>query len=243
MNNAAKIGIGVSGGYLLGRTKKLKLAVGLGAWLVGKRFDMSPTRLAMAGVGQLRQSPEFNDVMDKIRTDVTGAGRRAVEQAVTTRLDTLADTLKQRNAELVNGVGSTAAGAAGGVGDTVKGAAGRSSSRRKRDEEEPRDSAEEMDDRDEDRDDDEPRDEVDERDDEDRDDEPRDEDDLDDEEEDDRDIRDEDDELDEDEDEDGERDEQGHDPYPVEDDRDDETEDRRRTSGNRRRRTASSSRG
>src|SRR5438445_6008014 len=112
MNNTMKLGLGVGGGYLLGRTKKLKLAVGLGTWLVGRKFEMSPARLAMAGVGQLRQSPEFNEVLERVRTDVAGAGRRAVEQAVTARMEGMTDTLKQRNADLATGAAGAATGAA-----------------------------------------------------------------------------------------------------------------------------------
>ena len=77
MNNAAKLGVGVAGGYLLGRTKKLKLAIGLGAMLAGKRLNISPSQLAMQGLGQLRESPEFADLTDRLRTEVGGAGKRA----------------------------------------------------------------------------------------------------------------------------------------------------------------------
>ena len=97
MNNAAKLGAGVAGGYLLGRTKKLKLAIGLGAWLMGKRLQMSPGQLAMQGLGQLRQSPEFAEITDRLRNEVGGAGRKALSAAATSRMETLADRLRDRN--------------------------------------------------------------------------------------------------------------------------------------------------
>src|SRR3954452_18692745 len=97
MNNAAKLGAGVAGGYLLGRTKKLKLAVGLGAWLMGKRLQMSPGQLAMQGLGQLRQSPEFAEITDRLRNEVGGAGRKALSAAATSRMESLADRLRDRN--------------------------------------------------------------------------------------------------------------------------------------------------
>src|SRR3954447_19817468 len=97
MNNAAKLGAGVAGGYLLGRTKKLKLAVGLGAWLMGKRLQMSPGQLAMQGFGALRQSPEFAEITDRLRNEVGGAGRKALSAAATSRMESLADKLRDRN--------------------------------------------------------------------------------------------------------------------------------------------------
>jgi hypothetical protein len=97
MNNAVKLGVGVTGGYLLGRTKKLKLAIGLGAWLVGKRLDLSPSQLAMQGLGQLRQTPEFADLSDRLRSEVGSAGKRALTAAATSRMDSLADRLRDRN--------------------------------------------------------------------------------------------------------------------------------------------------
>src|SRR3954454_6329569 len=97
MNNAAKLGVGVAGGYLLGRTKKLKLAVGLGAWLLGKKLDLSPSQLAMQGFGQLKQTPEFGELSDRLRSEVGGAGKKALAAAATSRMEALADRLHDRN--------------------------------------------------------------------------------------------------------------------------------------------------
>src|SRR3954454_20690582 len=102
MNNAARLGAGVAGGYLLGRTKKLKLAIGLGAWLMGKRLQMSPGQLAMQGLGQLRQSPEFGEITDRLRNEVGGAGRKALSAAATSRMESLADRLRDRNEGVVD---------------------------------------------------------------------------------------------------------------------------------------------
>src|SRR5437764_1152973 len=97
MNNGAKLGAGVAGGYLLGRTKKLKLAVGLGAWLLGKKLDLSPSQLAMQGFGQLKQTPEFAELSDRLRSEVGGAGKKALAAAATSRMDSIADRLQDRN--------------------------------------------------------------------------------------------------------------------------------------------------
>jgi len=103
MNNAARLGAGVAGGYLLGRTKKLKLAIGLGAWLMGKRLNLSPSQLAIQGLGQLRDTPEFLDLTERLRGEVGGAGRRALAAVAMSRMDSLADRLHDRNLGIVEG--------------------------------------------------------------------------------------------------------------------------------------------
>src|SRR4051812_6391006 len=97
MNNGVKLGAGVAGGYLLGRTKKLKLAIGLGAWLLGKRLDISPSQLAVQGFGQLKQTPEFAELSDRLRSEVGGAGKKAFAAAATSRMEAIADRLQDRN--------------------------------------------------------------------------------------------------------------------------------------------------
>src|SRR3954452_21634551 len=100
MNNAAKLGAGVAGGYLLGRTKKLKMAVGLGAWLIGKKLDLSPSQLAMQGLGVLREAPQFGELSERLRSEVGGAGKRDLATAATSRMDSLADRMADRNDRL-----------------------------------------------------------------------------------------------------------------------------------------------
>jgi hypothetical protein len=49
MSAATKIGLGVASGYLLGRTKKLKLAITIGSMLAGQRIATSPQGLLKQG--------------------------------------------------------------------------------------------------------------------------------------------------------------------------------------------------
>jgi hypothetical protein len=81
MDAPARIALAVSGGYLLGRTKKMKLALTLGSMLAGKKMT-SPGGLLGQGFEVLRGSPEF----DKLRKQVTGAGRNAALAAATSSL-------------------------------------------------------------------------------------------------------------------------------------------------------------
>lgn len=89
MNNA-KIGAAVLGGYLLGRTKKGKLALSLGAALAGSR--MRPGQ-----VGKLLQdSPFLGNVSKQVRTELAEAGKAAATTVLTAKADNLADALHER---------------------------------------------------------------------------------------------------------------------------------------------------
>src|SRR4051812_32812896 len=103
MNQGAKVGIGVTGGYLLGRQHKLKLALGMGAWLLGKRLSLNPSTLAMQGADLVRANPELNKLGDEVRGQLLTAGRRAASAAVQSRADSLADAIRARRESLDNG--------------------------------------------------------------------------------------------------------------------------------------------
>jgi cobalt-zinc-cadmium efflux system membrane fusion protein len=45
MSDNSKIALGVAGGYLLGRTKKMKLALSLGGLLIGQKIPTNPRDL------------------------------------------------------------------------------------------------------------------------------------------------------------------------------------------------------
>ncbi len=106
MNPAVKVAAGVAGGYLLGRHKKLRYAVGFGAALLGKRLDLNPSRLVLTGVKSLRELPEVMDLGDTVRGELATSGRRAAMTLMTNRLDSLSDTLRDRSTALESGGGS-----------------------------------------------------------------------------------------------------------------------------------------
>jgi hypothetical protein len=93
MNNA-KIGTALVGGYLLGRTKKAKLALGLGAMLAGSRIR--PDQLGRT----LQQSPVLKDVTKQVRSELAGASKAAATSVMTAKANSLADALHQRTAGL-----------------------------------------------------------------------------------------------------------------------------------------------
>lgn len=99
MTQHAKIGAALVGGYLLGRTKKAKLAVGFGMFLLGKRIDLDPRQIGRA----LADSPALGSLNAQVRKDLVDATRTAATKAVTQRAGSLADSLQQRTRALETG--------------------------------------------------------------------------------------------------------------------------------------------
>ncbi|MCG7525659.1 hypothetical protein MHW47_14555 [Streptomyces sp. OfavH-34-F] len=99
MTKNAKIGAALVGGYLLGRTKKAKLAVGLGMFLLGKKIDLDPRRIARA----LAESPALGPLNDQVRKELVDATRTAATKAVTQRAGSLAESLQRRTQALGSG--------------------------------------------------------------------------------------------------------------------------------------------
>ncbi|MER7574400.1 hypothetical protein [Streptomyces sp. NPDC126514] len=93
MNNA-KIGAALLGGYLLGRTKKGKLAIGMGAMLAGSRVN--PVQVGKT----LQESPLVNTLAEQVRTELGGAGKAAATTVLTAKADSLADALHARTSGL-----------------------------------------------------------------------------------------------------------------------------------------------
>jgi hypothetical protein len=92
MNNA-RIGAAVLGGYVLGRTKKAKLALGLGALLAGSRIR--PGQL-----GKALDAPFLGQVGRQVRSELGDASKAAASSVLTAKAESLADALHQRTAGL-----------------------------------------------------------------------------------------------------------------------------------------------
>ncbi|MGW5930856.1 hypothetical protein ACWF2L_32180 [Streptomyces anulatus] len=102
MTKNAKIGAALVGGYLLGRTKKAKLALGFGMFLLGKKVDLDPRQIGR----MLADSPVLGSLNDQVRKELVDATRTAATKAVTQRAGSLADSLQQRTQALGTGSGS-----------------------------------------------------------------------------------------------------------------------------------------
>lgn len=102
--------VAAAGGYLLGRTKKAKLALVLGSLVAGRRLGLDPQELLRKGVRKVAGTPQFEELSEQIRGELTTAARSAVRAVADRRIDTFTDSLRQRTARL-NGDSSGAADA------------------------------------------------------------------------------------------------------------------------------------
>ncbi|MFE9539811.1 DNA primase [Streptomyces sp. NPDC006691] len=96
MNNRLGLGLAVGAGYLLGRTKKAKLAFGIGTLVMGKRLQLSPRAIADFAAAQLADNPQFKEIGDQLRHDLRGVGKAATGALVNRQIEGLADRLHDR---------------------------------------------------------------------------------------------------------------------------------------------------
>ncbi|MGW0556738.1 histone protein [Streptomyces sp. NPDC002926] len=100
MDDQSKVALAAAivGGYVLGRTKKGKLALSVATYVAGRRFGLEPRQLAAEGMRRLGEIPQFAELQDQLKGEVLDAGRKAVTAAATRGMGTLADTLRDRTA-------------------------------------------------------------------------------------------------------------------------------------------------
>ncbi|MFC8519126.1 DNA primase [Streptomyces sp. NPDC057257] len=111
--NRVGLGLAIGAGYVLGRTKKMKLAFAVGTMVAGKRMHLSPRALADLVSGQLRDNPQFKEIGDQLREDLRGVGKAASGAMVERQIESLADRLHGRTAEVrdqLTGVAGKATG-------------------------------------------------------------------------------------------------------------------------------------
>ena len=115
-----KLALAVIGGYLLGRTKKMKLAIMFGAALAGKKISTDPAQLLGQASKLIQASPELQKLDGAVRGRLLEAGKDAALAVASSRMEALTDNLVNR----VENLGQAGRGR-GGCGD-----AGRRSDRR-----------------------------------------------------------------------------------------------------------------
>ncbi|GGL80887.1 hypothetical protein GCM10010129_25650 [Streptomyces fumigatiscleroticus] len=98
--NRVGLGLAVGAGYVLGRTKKMKLAFAIGTMVAGKRMNLSPRGIADLVSQQLQNNPQFKEIGDQLREDLRGVGKAASGAMVERRLDAFADRLHGRTAQV-----------------------------------------------------------------------------------------------------------------------------------------------
>ncbi|MEI5097619.1 DNA primase [Streptomyces sp. PmtG] len=100
MMTRTAVALGVGAGYVLGRTKKAKLAFALGTMVAGRRLKLSPASLGRAVTAQLENNPQFKEIGDQLKEDLRGVGKAATGSLVERRLDSLADRLHDRTLDV-----------------------------------------------------------------------------------------------------------------------------------------------
>ncbi|MFI6370305.1 DNA primase [Streptomyces sp. NPDC050546] len=98
--NRTGLGLAVGAGYLLGRTKKLKMAIAIGGLVAGKKLNLSPRMVAELIQQQLQNNPQFKEIGDQLREDLRGVGKAASGAMVERQLDAFADRLHGRTAQV-----------------------------------------------------------------------------------------------------------------------------------------------
>ncbi|WP_051879314.1 hypothetical protein [Streptomyces sp. NRRL B-24720] len=96
MNNNGKIGLALVGGYLLGRTKKAKMAIGFGMFLAGKKIPLDLRELSRV----VSKSPAWGALSDQVRTELVDATKSAATSALTQRVSGMTDSLHERTLAL-----------------------------------------------------------------------------------------------------------------------------------------------
>src|ERR1700712_3875790 len=108
----AKIALAVIGGYLLGRTKRMKLAIMLGGALAGKKISTDPAALLGQATKLVNASPELQKLDAAVRGRLLEAGKDAALAVASSRMEALTDSLVDR----VENLGKPAAGATKAAG-------------------------------------------------------------------------------------------------------------------------------
>lgn len=98
--NRTGLGLAIGAGYLLGRTKKLKMAFAVGTLVAGKRMHLSPKAVADLVSQQLLKNPQFKEIGDTLREDLRGVGKAASGAMVERQIDAIADRLHGRTAQV-----------------------------------------------------------------------------------------------------------------------------------------------
>ncbi|WDZ88514.1 hypothetical protein [Nocardiopsis sp. HUAS JQ3] len=111
MGDTAKIVAAAVGGYVLGRRKKFKLALGLGLYLGAKKLDIKPGQLAQGLLKEVSALPVVGELKGQSREQLLNVGRSAAGNIAGKWAGGLADSLNSRTERLRDG-------AAGAVSDS-----------------------------------------------------------------------------------------------------------------------------
>ncbi|MFF9482787.1 hypothetical protein [Streptomyces sp. NPDC014733] len=103
MDDCTKVSLAaaVAAGYVLGRTKKGRLAIGLASLIAGRELPLNPREAIRLGLRKLAQNPQLAPLVEQARSEVLEAGRTALSATANRRLEAVADALEQRTNTLL----------------------------------------------------------------------------------------------------------------------------------------------
>lgn len=102
-NSKAVVVAGMAAGYLLGRTKKAKLAIAVASFALGRRGRFSAKELVADGLRKLEGSSHVSQLSEQVRDQLLTAGRSAMHATVNRGADSFADALADRTKLLTGG--------------------------------------------------------------------------------------------------------------------------------------------
>ncbi|GAA4622840.1 hypothetical protein GCM10023196_016650 [Actinoallomurus vinaceus] len=101
MKDGLRIALAVGAGYLMGRRRKMKLALTLAAAGASGRIAKDPAGLVKQGTKLLSGSPELKTLTDTVRVRLVEAGKAAAVTAASSQIDALSDRLERRTDSLL----------------------------------------------------------------------------------------------------------------------------------------------
>ncbi|MFG2593262.1 hypothetical protein [Streptomyces sp. NPDC048438] len=90
----AALAAALAAGYVIGRSKQGKLALGLLAVASGKSLD--PKALIGEGVKKLSENPQFAQLGEQVRGELLASGREALSEVTNRGVASLGEALQQR---------------------------------------------------------------------------------------------------------------------------------------------------
>src|SRR3954470_18382589 len=117
-----KLGAVALAGYVLGRMKKGRAAVGLAMWAAGVKMD--PKELLRQGVLNLANSDQGKELLTQLRGPMLEAGRKAAGATIENQLASLTSALEKRTSAITQGAGKAGDQAGDKAGDAAEGASG-----------------------------------------------------------------------------------------------------------------------
>ncbi|MGW6739956.1 histone protein [Streptomyces sp. NPDC055025] len=102
MDRRTKVAVAfaVLGGYVLGRTKKGRLALTVATCVAGKGLGLDPKQLVTEGVRRLGEIPQVAELQEQVREEGVDAARGALSAVVGRGVGSLSDSISSRAVNL-----------------------------------------------------------------------------------------------------------------------------------------------